>query len=191
MARIKFTRSKFDNCVYFKLFPNNNFVILLLYVDDILITNNSKFEVTNVKRELNNEFEMMDLVAAKKILGIEIKRYRQNRKLFLSQEEYLKKVLNRFGMSNTKPVITPLSQQFKLSKNQAPRTHEEQKYMESIPYANVVGSLMYSMVCTRPDIAYAVSLVSRFTENLGKSHWQALKWICQGITWKVSCLWWS
>ena len=53
--------------------------------------------------------------------------------------------------------------------------------MESIPYANVVGSLMYAMVCTRPDIAHAVSLVSRFMVNPGKGHWQALKWILRYI----------
>ena len=53
--------------------------------------------------------------------------------------------------------------------------------MNSIPYANLVGSLMYVMVCTRPDIAYAVSLVSRYMENPGKAHWQALKWILRYI----------
>jgi len=78
-------------------------------------------------------------------------------------------------MSNSKPVTTPMSQQFKLSTSQAPKTHDDIIYMEGIPYANVVGSLMYAMVCTRPDIAHAVSLVSRFMANPGKAHWQALK----------------
>lgn len=84
-------------------------------------------------------------------------------------------------MSNSKPVTTPMSQQFKLSTSQAPKTHDDIIYMEGIPYANVVGSLMYAMVCTRPDIAHAVSLVSRFMANPGKAHWQALKWILRYI----------
>ena len=53
--------------------------------------------------------------------------------------------------------------------------------MNSIPYANIVGSLMYVMVCTIPDIAYVVSLLSRYMENPGKAHWQALKWILRYI----------
>src|SRR4051812_3675682 len=58
--------------------------------------------------------------------------------------------------------------------------------MNSIPYANIVGSLMYVMVCTRPDIAYAVSLVSRYMANPGKAHWQALKWILRYINWSLN-----
>jgi len=84
-------------------------------------------------------------------------------------------------MSNSKPVTTPMSQQFKLSTSQAPKTHDDIIYMEGIPYANAIGSLMYAMVCTRPNIAHAVSLVSRFTANPGKAHWQALKWILRYI----------
>ncbi|XP_062080833.1 uncharacterized protein LOC133785629 [Humulus lupulus] len=74
------------------------------------------------------------------------------------KEAYLKKVLNSFGMLIAKPIVTPISQQFKLSINQAPKTHDEQEYMKDIPYANAIGSLMYAMVCTRPDIAYVLSL---------------------------------
>ena len=78
-------------------------------------------------------------------------------------------------MSNSKPVVTPTNPQFKLSIDQWPSTDVERAYMNSIPYANIVGSLMYVMVCTRPDIAYGVSLVSRYMSNPGKAHWQPLK----------------
>ncbi|KAM7469095.1 hypothetical protein LguiA_007278 [Lonicera macranthoides] len=59
----------------------------------------------------------------------------------------------------------------------APETEEEVEYMAQVPYASAVGSLMYAMVCTRPDIAQAVSIVSRFMANPGKQHWNAVKWI--------------
>jgi len=84
-------------------------------------------------------------------------------------------------MTNSKLVTTPMPQQFKLSTSQAPKTNDDIIYMEGIPYANVVGSLMYVMVCIHPDIAHAVSLVSRFMANPGKAHWQALKWILRYI----------
>jgi ATP-binding cassette subfamily B (MDR/TAP) protein 1 len=64
-----------------------------------------------------------------------------------------------------------------LSISQAPSTEDERNKMETIPYASGVESIMYGMVCTRPDIAHAVSMVSRFMCNLGQAHWSALKWI--------------
>src|SRR3954470_12107876 len=84
-------------------------------------------------------------------------------------------------MSNSKPVVTPTNSQFTLSIDQYPSTDVERAYMNSIPYANIVGSLMYVMVCTRPNIAYAISLVRRYMANPGKAHWQALKWILSYI----------
>jgi len=93
------------------------------------------------------------LGAAKRILGIEIKRDRKKELLYLSHELYLKKVLERFGMSKSKPVTAPMSQQFKLSTSQASKTHDDIIYMEGILYANAVESVKYAMVCTHPDIA--------------------------------------
>ena len=66
---------------------------------------------------------------------------------------------------------------FKLSTSQQPVTSEDFTYMSKVPYASVVGSLMFSMICSRPDLAYAISLVSRFMANPGKEHWNAVKWI--------------
>jgi len=154
---------------YFKFPSTAEFVILLLYVDDILIASNNKSEVEKLKSKLSREFEMKDLGAAKRILGIEIKRDKKRKLLYLSQELYLRKVLERFGISNSKLVTTLMSQQFKLNTSQAPKTHDDIIYMEDIPYVNAVGSLMYVMICTRPDIAHAVSLVSRFMANPSKS----------------------
>ena len=80
-----------------------------------MLTSNDKSELAKVKAELKRKFEMKDLGAASKILGIEIKRDGNKKYLFLSQESYLKKVLDRFGMSRAKLVTLPISQQFKLS----------------------------------------------------------------------------
>jgi hypothetical protein len=103
---------------------------------------------------------MKDLGAAKQILGVHIQRSRKDKKLFISQEQYIEKVLERFNMNNAKVVSSPLATHFKLSTNQSPSTDEEKEDMERIPYASAVGSLMYAMVCTRPDIAHAVGVVS-------------------------------
>ncbi|GJS55942.1 retrovirus-related pol polyprotein from transposon TNT 1-94 [Tanacetum coccineum] len=132
-------------------------------------------EVKKLKILLNTEFDMKDLGAARKILGMEIIRDRKHGKLFLSQKSYIEKIISRFGMSSAKSVNTPFSANFRLSTAYAPQSEAEIEYMSRIPYASAVGSLMYVMVCTRPDIAHAMSVVSRYMAHPGKEHWNAVK----------------
>ena len=99
---------------------------------------------------------MKDLGNAKQILGMRITRDRAKGTLKLSQAEYVKKVLNKFNIDKAKSVSTPLGNHFRLCKDQSPKTHKEIEDMSKVPYASAIGSLMYAMVCTRPDIAHAV-----------------------------------
>ncbi|KAH9741104.1 Integrase catalytic domain-containing protein [Citrus sinensis] len=174
----KFTRSEHDHCVYFRRLLDGAFIYLLLYVDDMLIASKNRDEIERLKKQLASEFEMKDLGDAKRILGMEIRRDKKNGSVWLTQKSYLKKVLERFGMDDkTKPVCTPLAPHFKLSSSSYPKSQEERDYMARVPYASDVGSLMYAMVCTRPDISQAVSMVSRYMHNPGKNQWLAVKWI--------------
>ena len=99
-----------------------------------------------------------------------ILRDRKNKKLWLSNEKYIEKVLERFNMGSSKPVNTALAGHFKLSSKQCPTSEKDKEKMKKVPYASAIGSLMYAMVCTRPDIAHAVGVVSRFLSNPGKEH---------------------
>ena len=80
-------------------------------------------------------------------------------------------------MNEAKPVSTPLGSHFKLSKEQSLKTKEERDHMSKVPYASAIGSLIYVMVCTRPDIAHAVGVVRRYMSRPGKQHWEVVKWI--------------
>lgn len=166
-----------DNCVFVKKFADGDFIILLLYVDDMLIVGKDTSRIDSLKKQLSKSFAMKDLGPAKQILGIQITRDRDSKKLFLSQEKYIEKVLQKFRMDKAKVVSSPLASHFKLSKNQCPSTDDQKRDMANIPYASAVGSLMYAMVCTGPDLAHAVGVVSRFLSNPGKEHWNAVKWI--------------
>ena len=106
-----FTRLQADHCCYMKNF-DNSYIILLLYVDDMLVAGSSIEEINELKKQLSKRFEMKDLGAAKQILGMRIIRDRSNDTLKLSQEEYVKKVLKRFNMDKAKPVSTPLASHF-------------------------------------------------------------------------------
>jgi len=170
MIQIGYKSCEYDCCVYVKSLDDGSFIFLLLYVDDMLIVAKNLDDVVGLKALLSQEFDMKDLGAAKKILGMEIHRDRSSKKLWLSQQGYVEKVLDRFGMSNTKPVSTPLANHFKLSSNQCPNTDKEVADMAEVPYASVVGCLMYAMVCTRPDLAHAVSQVSKYMSKPGRQH---------------------
>jgi hypothetical protein len=166
-----------DHCVFVQKFLDGDFIILLLYVDDMLIVGMNSSRIDRLKKQLSQSFAMKDLGPAKQILGVRIHRSRKDKKLFISQEQYIEKVLERFNMNNAKVVSSPLATHFKLSTKQSPSTDEEKEDMERIPYASAVGSLMYAMVCTRPDIAHVVGVVSWFLSDPGREHWNAVKWI--------------
>ncbi|KAI4334843.1 hypothetical protein L6164_013552 [Bauhinia variegata] len=143
----------------------------------MLIIGHDTKKIGDLKKELSKSFAMNDLGAAKQILGRKIIHDRKNGKLLLSQQKYIENVLEKFNMGNVKPVDTPLAHHFKLSKKQCPTSKIGKEEMKKVPYASIVGSLMYVMVCTRPDNAHAVGVVSRYLSNPGKEHWQTVKWI--------------
>eukprot|EP00253_Pinus_taeda_P032657 PITA_32657 len=118
---------------------------------------------------------MKDFGAANYILGMEIKRDLAKRKLWLNQRKYVKTILQRFDMQDSKPVKVPILIGLKLSAKQCPKTQEEEEDMSRVPYASVVGSLMYAMVCTGPNIAHAVGVLSRFMSKPGKEHCTVVK----------------
>ena len=158
-----------DHCVYIKRFKDK-FVILSLYVDDILIAASDINFVKEIKEWLSSTFEMKDMGEATYILGINISRDCSKRLLSLSQEPYIKKVLIRFNMQDCKPINTPISKSEALNRMMCHQTPHEKEQMRKVPYANAVGSLMYAMMCTRPDICYAIGLVSRYQSDPGPQH---------------------
>ena len=101
----------------------------------------------------------------------------KNKLLALSQASYIDKVLIRFAMQESKKGNLPSRHGISLSREQCPKTTQEKESMSRVPHASAVGSLMYAMLCTRPDICYAVGIVSRFQSNPGFDHWVAVKHI--------------
>ena len=171
-----FEKSPDEPCVY-KRIQAQKIVFLVLYVDDILLIGNDKQVLSGVKDWLHKQFDMKDLGEANYILGIKLIRDRKNKLLALSQASYIDKILVRFNMENSKRGSLPFRHGIHLSKEQSPKTPEQKERMSRIPYASAVGSLMYAMLCTRPDICYAVGVVSRYQSDPGEEHWIAVKHI--------------
>ncbi|KAM1074315.1 hypothetical protein ACFX2B_019087 [Malus domestica] len=169
-----FAQNEDDNCVYQKV-VGEAVVFLVLYVDDILLFGNDTAVLSSVKVWLSKTFHMKDLGDASYVLGIKLYRDRSRKLIGLSQSMYIDKVLSRFQMEQSKKGFLPVGHGIHLSKSMEPKTPEEIRQMSCIPYASAIGSLMYAMICTRPDIAYAVSITSRYQSNPGSEHWIAVK----------------
>lgn len=100
---------------------------------------------------------MKDLGSASRILNMNIDRDRVDHSLFISHKSFLKKIISKFSMHLCKPVSTSLASHFQVSSKTCPKTENEKKDTANIPYRMTIGSIMYSMISTCPDIAYSIS----------------------------------
>ncbi|GKE12050.1 retrovirus-related pol polyprotein from transposon TNT 1-94 [Tanacetum coccineum] len=157
MLSNRFKCSSYASCVYYRSYAPGEYIYLFLYVDDMMIACKSKAEIGSTKSLLKKEFDMKELGEAKKILSMEIVRDRSRKILRVSRSEYISKILNNFRIDNRKSVKMPLGGHFKLSLKDYPLRDYDVERMSKVPYANAVGTLMYLMVCTRPDIAYGLN----------------------------------
>ncbi|KAK8943207.1 hypothetical protein KSP39_PZI008734 [Platanthera zijinensis] len=169
-----FIKNEDEPCVY-KRISGSIVVFLILYVDDILLIGNDIPTLKVVKNNLGNCFSMKDLGEATYILGIKIYRDRSKKLLGLTQSTYIEKVLKRFNMLESKKGFLPMSHGVNLSKDQCPISCEDKDRMKLIPYASAIGSIMYAMLCTRPDVSFALSMTSRYQSDPGECHWIAVK----------------
>jgi hypothetical protein len=144
-----------------------------VYVDDLLILGPRKDSIDVIKKALNTRFQMTDLGPCRYYLGMTIDRDRPQRRLCLGQKGYITKFVEQFGIHSDRPTAVPIS-----TKDAAPPKIPEGYQAASdllAKYQSAVGSLMYAMLGTRPDIAFAVSLVSRFGSNPLPEHWKIVE----------------
>lgn len=135
---------------------------------------------------MSKSFDIKDLGPAQYILGTKICNERCRRKLWISQEQYIKWILQKFKIKNSKSVSTHLAAHLKLSTKQSSSTEKEKELMKNIPYISAIIGIIYSMVYTRTDLVHAIGIVSRFLVNPGKEHWNTvileyLKGTCSSI----------
>ena len=162
---IGFTSSPSEPCVYAK----DNSTIIGLYVDDIIAAATTTEHLHELERGLQKKYKMKPMGPIDYILGIKVDRDRDRRTMRLTQTAYIDQILSRFGMSECKPAPTPYETTAQLQKENADEASE------NFPYREAVGSLMYVMTCTRPDIAFAVGKVARQVESPSRAAITAVK----------------
>nr|KAJ0207161.1 hypothetical protein LSAT_V11C500238120 [Lactuca sativa] len=160
-----FALNQAEKCVYSKFDTSGKGVIICLYVDDMLIFGTDLEEVDKTKKFLSSSFDMKDMGEAEAILGIRIRK--GNNGISISQSHYIEKILKKFNFENCSHVSTPIDPSLKLLPNKG-------SPVSQLEYSRAIGCLMYAMISTRPDIAYAVGRLSRYTSNPSSHHWQAV-----------------
>lgn len=175
LIKIKFTRSKADYCLYIKT-EGNTILYVLVFVDDLMIVGNDIVKIKEIKIQLSKEFEMSDEGELKHFLGLAINRDKSNKILTISQEHYLIAILKKYQMENCIPISTPMECGLNL---QSETLHEKEHTNE--PYRELVGSLMFVMLNSRPDLSASVNYFSRFMNCATDTHWNHLKRILRYI----------
>ena len=138
-----FKKNPVYQCIYHKV-SGSKFIILILYVDDILLASSDKGLLQETKQFLSKEFDMKDLGEASFVLGIQIHRDRSHCLLGLSQRAYIDRILERFSMLDCKPGNVPIVKGDKLNSKQCPSNNVEKEAMKKVPYASAVGSIMHA-----------------------------------------------
>ena len=152
---------------------NNVKIFLLIYVDDILLLVSSDEAVKSVKDEIGRLYTIKDLGEAKYFLGIKLERNTHGT-LRLSQTNYIENILDRFNMTASKPVPSPMVPN-KTLMQRIPRTEEEASAMIGVPYREAIGALLYLSIRTRPDIAVAVGTLAKHVQEPRSLHWEGVK----------------
>jgi hypothetical protein len=165
-----FSRSENEPTLYVKTDPPGNILLVCIYVDDMIYTGNLMLQ--EFKTVMQKEFEMTDMGLMRYFLGLEVDQSDQG--IFICQHKYAADILKRFRMDKCKAAETPIAAGTRLSKQ------DTGPAVDSTLYKQMVGSFMY-LTTTRPDLMYAVSLISRFMESPKDSHWKVGKIILRYV----------
>jgi hypothetical protein len=171
LISLGFTRNPLEHAVY-RRGDSTRYLLVGVYVDDLIITGTELQDIVRFKSQMQQLFKMSDLGKLTYYLGIEV--VQEDSQITLCQAKYAEKVIESAGLINCNSCRTPMECRLKL------RKEDGSEEVDKTLYRSVIGSLRY-LVNTRPDIAAAVGVASRFMENPSVSHWALVKQICRYV----------
>ena len=155
-----------DNC----LFVNNN-IMVAVYVDDMIVFGQSIDHILEFKNKISQRFKCLDLGQLSFVLGIRVE-YKRDWSIILNQKQYIEKLIKKFDLENSKKLEIPIHPNHNLTSLLEKEKDNLRQLVDSNKYRQVIGSLIYLMTSTRPDISYSVGLLSRFMANPIELHWR-------------------
>jgi len=168
LKKFQLAQSVSDPCVFIS--DNDDTLYLAVYVDDGLIFASRQETIDSLIGYMRKEFEVR-LIKSNCFIGIEIARDPDSSTIFLHQASYIRRIIERFNLKNCKTAATPIELNHPLNRPEVLQT----KILEDVPYPEIIGSLLYCCMGTRPDISYALSVLSKYSSSPRNAHWEAAK----------------
>ena len=176
IKELGFERSAIDHSVYYH-HKGEEHTIVAVATDDMALTLKRAEDAQCFKTEIKRFWEITDHGPIKWFLGFEIKRDRDARTLAINQRVYIEGMVERFGMAQAKPVSMPMEPGVQFSVDQCLSSANQVARMCGVSYIQAIGSVLWPVVVSRPDAAYAVGVMLQFMQNPGPAHWEELKQI--------------
>lgn len=172
LIELNFECSKMDQNLYMKRGKNRSVLFLASYDDDLLLFSSDHEAKQSIVKELEQRFKMKNFGAVSRVLGINMRKDRQARRITLDQKNYLEEILRRFKMENYNPVKTSLDVNQALIKEISSKNAIKKEEMRRVQYREVLGCLMYAYQGFRPDLECVITLLGSYAE---RAHWSVLK----------------
>jgi hypothetical protein len=163
-----------DEAVFYKI-EGAKFVIIAAATDDFTFIADSTETTTLVKSQMNEHFELVDLGPINWLLGVSVVRDVKNRTISLGQEAYIEQILARFQLDGSRPAVTPMEPGADFTPDSPSVSPTLLTAAEKTTYREMIGSLMYLAVMTRPDISFAVSTLSQYLDTPRTTHLNAVR----------------
>jgi hypothetical protein len=174
VKNLDWTCSEYDAAVYFKEWDDRTWAIVGFWVDDATSIGNEE-RLTELEKAFKSRFGISGEGDAHWILGTSIRHDEETRSVLISQKDYIESVARKFNVQNSKPIKSPIPLGIDFSSISRPETEEEKSEAATLPYHELIGSLMFAAIVSRPDIAYAVNKLSQYSSNPALTHWNLAK----------------
>ncbi|PPR03037.1 hypothetical protein CVT24_012297 [Panaeolus cyanescens] len=175
LDKIGFVRSNFDHAFFYFFKPNGIYCLMGVATDDFTYVSDSHNTTKKIKDAMNNDMELVDLGELNWLLSVDVKRSLSTHTISLCQEAYINQIVERFGLADAHDISTPLEPGIDLCPQSPHVSPTILSPAEKKLYREIIGSLMYLSVMTRPDITYAVSTLSQYLETPHTTHLIAAK----------------
>ena len=180
LNELGFRQLKSDTCIFY-----NETLIIAIYVDDIIILSKDIVMIEEFKRQISLKFKTKDLGKLRYVLGISIEQINEEI-LLINQKNYITNIIEKFrNLEESREVNIPIQPNHNLTNDLITENETLRHFVDPTRYRQVIGSLIYLMTNTRPDICYAVSVLSRFMQQPRELHWRFLKRLLRYI--KTTC----
>ena len=169
-----FTHSAVDHSVFFWC-SSHKHMIITVAMDDMVVTSKQAEDITRFKADIQHYWEITDNKPIHWFLGFWISCNCTTQTISINQSTYIQAMVNKFRLTNSAPVATPMVTGTTFSTTNSPSTPTQVVHMCGIPYAEVISSALWLVIVSQPDAAFAVSTLSQFIQNPRPTHWEALK----------------